>query len=218
MRNPYKEPYRVADLAIAAMTKKGIRRLNECKRKCISMKFDELNVLGYIEELYKGLDEDSQEAFRAVWLARFREVYWWYRKRKPDEDELDELLDMEMAGLLRAPNPVVKYAYEPEVLRKRDRCGEAVAAVPDSSAKQDELDKHLKYFEKMASWFVDFSADDANLKAIEEAGGQYVVWNTQNDSKVCEDCKALNGLVFPIHRVPDKPHPGCRCYLTMVRN
>ena len=42
----------------------------------------------------------------------------------------------------------------------------------------------------------------------------FVRWNTQEDENVCTVCEGLKGLYKP-HEVPDRPHPNCRCYLTL---
>lgn len=59
--------------------------------------------------------------------------------------------------------------------------------------------------------------DRAAITAYRDAGVEEVMWITQRDGRVCEECITLNGLIFPIDRVPDKPHYNCRCYLEPVK-
>ena len=40
----------------------------------------------------------------------------------------------------------------------------------------------------------------------------------EKDDKTCDECMALDGLVFLLRDVPDKPHYNCRCTLKPVNN
>ncbi len=47
--------------------------------------------------------------------------------------------------------------------------------------------------------------------------GKAYIWHTANDSKVCEKCKKLEGMVFAkIQNIPDDMHPNCRCYIEKI--
>ena len=176
-----------------------------------------------------------------LWFARYCEVRRWVlRGHKLGEDDLiamylcgmlkdpDKVSEAEeeiytkanerLDDLLSEPNPTTQYAYDPEVLRKRDRCKEATVVASGAGAKQKVLDKHLRYFETMTAWYADFTSEDATTQALADAGVQRVRWVTQRDEKVCEECEHLDGLIFPIGRVPPDPHPGCRCYVVPVRS
>ena len=54
--------------------------------------------------------------------------------------------------------------------------------------------------------------------AMSNRGG-YLVWRTQQDSRVESECRALEGRVFTLDNLPDGQmpgavHPHCRCYAT----
>lgn len=133
-------------------------------------------------------------------------------KRKGDA--LEELMEMRLAGLLDEPNEVTHYTYAAEVLRKRDRAKEAIIAVPTKAQKQLEIDKALRIFMQQTRFYTDLTSDDATYIALKDEGVRYVRWNTLNDGKVCSDCHDRDGVVYEINKVPDKPHPNCRCFLT----
>lgn len=59
--------------------------------------------------------------------------------------------------------------------------------------------------------------DRAAITAYKDAGVKKVQWITQQDGHVCKECIARDGLIFPVDRVPGKPHYKCRCYLALVK-
>lgn len=82
--------------------------------------------------------------------------------------------------------------------------------------KPKEFRKGLRYWSDMTRQYSDMVSDEATLKAYKDGGAKYVRWITQEDEKVCEVCWERNGKIYPIDRVPAKPHWGCRCYLRPV--
>jgi len=44
----------------------------------------------------------------------------------------------------------------------------------------------------------------------------YLKWNTMEDPQVCELCEALKGLYDPYGPLPERPHPECRCWWTII--
>lgn len=118
-----------------------------------------------------------------------------------------------LLALLLAYNPVMKYVYDNEVMRKRDRTTEAIIA---STAKVKEFRRGLSYWSQMTGWYADVVTDEATLRAYKDAGIKRVRWNTQRDDKECEVCRERDGKEYPINSIPPKPHPGCRCFFTPV--
>lgn len=249
-------PYKLADKAIYQLNKLAVQRFSKITY------FDEFNVIQEVKTLYQRLDTDNRKKFLELYIAKYREVR---------EDILEELLEMELAGLLdedterlldwlfgeyietakkiilssesekqseleqmipevpeeeakkrvdkilSEPNNVTHYAYEAEVPRKRDRLTEAVNSTIGVANKKSELKKGLKYWSRMTGWYTDIVSDDANVAAMEDSGVEYVMWNTQDDEKVCKVCRDRDQKIYPIHDIPTKPHPNCRCYMTRVR-
>ena len=61
-------------------------------------------------------------------------------------------------------------------------------------------------------------SDAATRRAYKDVGVQYVRWVAEKDDKTCDECMALDGLVFLLRDVPDKPHYNCRCTLKPIEN
>lgn len=242
-------PYKLADKAILQLNKLAVQRFSKVTD------FDDLNVIQEIRTLYQNLDRDNRHKFIELYMEKYKQVR---------EDILEELLEMELAGLLDDetetlldrlfgkrrtelkepkeekiaeimresaeipeaeavakvdeilgdPNEVTHYAYDAEVPRKRDRLTEAINSTAGVSGKKAELKKGLKYWSRMTGWYADIVSDDANITALEDSGVEYVKWNTQGDEKVCKECRERDQQIYPIHNIPPKPHPNCRCYMT----
>ena len=176
-----------------------------------------MNVMVEIDTLYAKLDHDNRNEFKKLFRGRYKEMYLFCKDKEPQDDTIDELAEMYFAGLLTEPNDATLYAYDTEVYRKRDRAKEAIRAAVGKVKKQIELDKAIRYWSRMTTWYTDIVSDGAALQAMKDAGIERVRWNTQDDSKVCGDCDERHGVIYPIDSVPRKPHLGCRCYLTPVR-
>lgn len=181
------------------LRRKAIRRFRTAKAKTAALDFDELNVMAQFKTLYEALEADNEEAF----LALARGVY--EGDEPPTKAWLRDLLDQY--------DPVLLYVYGNEVVRKRDRAAEAVNGAQD---KGYEFKKALTYWSRMTAWEADTVEYEAAFKALEDSGVEKVRWNTAEDEKVCETCGPRNGKIYPIDKVPDRPHPGCRCWLTAV--
>lgn len=168
------------------------------------------------DELYEIFEQDCEIALRDVLRLRYEEVLMWLDKKVPSIDEVDELVEMWLTGFLNEPNEQTHYAFEPELIRKRDRAKEAIVAVPTKAQKQLELEKASRYVIQQSAWYIDFASQDAEYQAMKDAGIQKVKWNIYGDDRVCQTCFDMDGKIFPIDRVPKRPHLRCRCYLTPV--
>lgn len=207
-------PYRKADAAQATLIKKARKRLDDEKRRLNLFGFDELNVLRETDALYDGLFQDAQAQFRSLYIERYIEVLEWLEKPKPLESFLTELVELWLIGFLKEPNAVLHYAYDTESIRKRERTIEAVNSVPTKIQKQVFLDKNVRYYIQMASWYADLASQDAELQALKDAGVKRVKWNIYGDNHVCSPCYDRNGNIYDIDKVPLRIHPRCRCFLT----
>lgn len=214
MSKPFPDPYRLADKTIAELNRRMLRRYEFVKSRLVIEGFDELNIMKRIDALYEELDADNRKAFKKLYCDRFIEVTDWLGVKKVDY--LDELAEMSIAGLLSEPNPVLKYIYDAEVTRKRDRAKEAVIAAKGTDAKLFELRKATRIWSQMTSWYTDLSSQTADAEAFLTADVDRVQWHSQKDEKVCAECHEKDGVIYPIDALPPKPHPGCRCYFTPV--
>ncbi len=195
-----RNPYAPADKTAKALRRKAIRRFQTAKTRMSAAKFDELNVLRLAKELYEELEKDNEAAF----LSLAREVYQnanvgetqpgkaWLKKRLNDYD------------------PVLLYVYLHEVERKRERTAEAINAAKD---KNYEFKKALSLWSRMTSQVADNMAYEAHLQALVDSGVKYVRWETQEDEKVCETCGPRDGKIYPIDKIPPRPHWRCRCWI-----
>ena len=184
------------------------------------LNFDEANVLRQVDSLYEELDKHVRKKLRELWYARFMEVMALlidsgFNKKAPDE--IYELLEMHLAGLLDEPSDVTHYTYSHEVLRKRDRAKEAILSVPTKAQKQIELGKHLRYYLQQVRWYSDFTSQDAEVSAYAEANVKKVQRHEMDDNRVCAVCRAADGEIYDIDNIPPLPHPACRRWFTAIK-
>lgn len=158
---------------------------------------------------------DNEEAFQELCASRYREMYLYLTRSWPDGKKLDDLVEAYLAGVLTEPNERTHYAYDAESLRKRDRAVEAINSEPQKSKKDLEFEKAMRYWSQQTGFYIDIVADEMALKAMKDCGVLKVMWKTQEDEKVCEDCHELDGQIFDIDDVPPK-HLRCRCWLKPV--
>lgn len=168
-------------------------------RRYRAMRFDELNVLATVQELYQQLEAINQTAYGQI------AAHYYEQESKGN----GVLQDTWLVGLLRTPSRVMKYSYDSEVVRKRDRLMEALIATGGSPP---EYDKAMRYWTQMTGWFAVEVADAATTQAREDTGVDMVMWVSEYDNRVCDHCWQLNGQVFHARAVPPKPHPNCRCW------
>ena len=212
------KPYEVSDKAIKQLNKTALKRLTELKSSLLADNFDELNVLNGIDYLYSELDKDNRRKYRELFIAQYIICFMYITKRRPDEDILDEIVDMYLEDILSTPNGVTHYIYDAEVYRKRDRAKEAVISVDGNLYKQLELDKALRLWAQMTAQYADEVNDAATIRAYKDAGVDYVKWHTEDDDRVCEHCEPMDGKLYAIDEVPERPHWRCRCWITPVWN
>lgn len=193
--------YDYLDKVLKALVKEIYQVFQEYR----ALPFDELNVVSQTNELYKKLGGLNITAFRK--LAKH-----YYNSEEHGESELPE--DW-LLLLLAKPSAVIKYAYTPETYRKRDRLAESLTA---TNGLVTEYDKAMKYWVLMAGWFALDVADAALKQARVNDGVVFVKWQSEHDNKVCGECSELDGKIFFLNAVPDKPHPNCRCRIVRVED
>lgn len=192
----------MTDKMIARMNRRMIRKFNHAKEKMELAKFDELNVLRTVRGLYEDLDDD----FRAIMLSLIYKVYEENsRYGKMSSFGAEELI----LWILSEPNPVTGYSYTAEVWRKRDYLVESLKA---SDRHDAAIRKAMSYWARMTAQYADIFTENAMLKAFEDAGIRRVRWHTRDDERVCKACNKRHGRIYPINRIPVRPHWGCRCW------
>lgn len=203
--------YDNADKAIRAMNRQNLKEFGKLKLA----KWDELNVVRAVGKTY---DDSVRMAKRRYYEIAFEAFIVAMLEARIDNKDAtrkaeevitnDWILDM-----LEEVDPVTLYAFLPETERKKQRLIEALAVATNRNA---EIDKALRYWTQQIGQYADNSVFYARLESFRQAGVRKVLWVSQADERVCEECDALNGQIFDIDNVPPPPHYGCRCYLVPV--
>lgn len=183
--------------------KRVVVRIYDAFSRFRCLRFDELHIVGELQDLYSELETINIEAYTTI-------ANYYYRSESKTARTLDRLW---LDRVLTTPSEVMKYAYGGEVVRKRDRLLEALIATKGSVA---EIDKAMRYWTQMTGWFSVEVADQAVTQAREDIGVAEVMWCSEHDAKVCDYCWKLNKQVFRADAVPPKPHPNCRCWTVDV--
>lgn len=156
--------------------------------------FDELNVLKRADTMYAEVEKIALKAYQKL-----------IKKYGSDTDFLPEFLS--------AINATLGYSFNNELERKKYRFAESMVAV-----EKDYNFKHaLALVALQLSSMADLVTDEAVLQKYLENGYRQVKWVTERDGKVCEVCKSRDGKIYPINKIPEKPHINCRCRFEGVR-
>lgn len=201
------EPYYYADKASELLRKKSAIRFRNSLGAMRANDFDELNVIKTTDALFKALCRDNE-----LTLLELAELA--YLNTKPEQKLVPR--NKWLTDFLLEYEPVTRYVYENEITRKRDRAKEAIVSATDYPEKERELKKAQIYWDNMTTQYCDLVSDAAELKAYRDSGVKKVRWITVEDGRECTTCHARNNVVYPIDRVPSKPHWGCRCRLAPV--
>lgn len=186
------ELYRHVDRKVEYYTKEFIRLFNKLKARKRRKPSD---FIMYMDEFYEDL--------YLIALECYEDIAEHYYGKKLGREWVKK-------NLLEVYDPITLYIFDHEVERKKGRHIESVLA---SDTPNVEHDKALKYWVRMFAQYADETADAAHLKRLQDEGDKKVVWRTREDSRVCRECRERNGKIYPISKVPAKPHIGCRCWL-----
>lgn len=133
-------------------------------------------------------------------------------KLKKKVEKFDSSCLLLLESLLSNPNSVTGYSYDTEVMRKRERCEESINAANGAAKKKAAMNKALRFWGQQSQQYADIVSEKANREALRKAQVRYVRWMTQEDERVCGNCKSMKGKIYRIDRIPDNPHWRCRCY------
>lgn len=196
-----KNPYSRSDKTIAYLNKQYAKLF----RRTIAA--DELNVINVSHDIYDTAYKlIEQEAARLV-----KSVYGSYRRETNDTafDPMSFVL-----VLLLAYNPVTKYVFKNELERKRSRFAEGVIA---SNTPTAELALARRLLAGITAQFMDDVTFDTMIQAFKDNGTEEVRWVTAEDDRRCKKCASMHDKIYPIHKIPPKPHIHCRCWVEEVR-
>lgn len=192
-------------------TDKTIKYLNNQYAKLFRrvLPTDELNVIEVSHEIYdQAYTLAEQEAERLA-----KSVYGSYRRKDTGQEEESFDAAAFVLALILAYNPVTKYVFKNEIDRKRARFAEGVLA---SSAPAEEVALAKRLLAAMNAQFMDDVTFNSLVEAYRDNGTEHVKWVTHPDDRRCKQCKAMHGKIYPIDKVPAKPHMHCRCWVEEV--
>lgn len=211
--------YETADRLIALLDKKLRRYINRLD----VTGFSELNALVIqreTTELIKKLLADNKEAFKKIAEDAIAEAAadienltgGQAARVKADDKYVDEILNQY--------NEITGYLYYPEADRKRARLSEALIValmLLDRAKYHDNLRKFANLWHTQTVQYEITITDETRVDIFDRNGIKKVKWNAEHDEKTCKVCRERDGKIYPIDKVPAKPHYNCRCWLTPVK-
>ena len=193
--------YDYSDRQIARLVERTVDAFANCKLLIRSTFYDSRKTVAYARKLYGKLWRDCKRT-----LLRIGKHYW------------SECDDEWLYLFLTDYDPVFKVVYENEQDRKRARFVEGVLASDTITSKKEFIDRAMRVWLRMVQEMGVEVTDRAMIDKYKEDGVKKVMWVTAEDDRVCLECDELNGEIFPINKVPPKPHINCRCRLIPVRD
>lgn len=193
--------YEYTDKIMEAVNRKVVREFGKLKRSILS--FDEINaVRTSVNRCYKAV-------LKEVVAAYIKIAIYYYKKAGGDTKDMAVVIENILGGY----NPVTKYIFDTEWDRKRSRAFESIVATKSYA----EIDKAERILSRQIAQFADESTDTATLLGYEDSDIDFVQWVAKLDNRVCEECRDRNGNIYPVTKVPPKPHPRCRCEFKPIR-
>ena len=200
------------------------------KKSRLTLDFDHINqpvrtIQAESKRVYKQLEERNRKAFLdlgyLVYIEAFQEAAPNAAEAEISPKAKKTISEKWLDRLQSEYSPVTKYVYTREIERKRARFFEAIVADTEAKLRRgmeaDYRAAENAWIRQTRQAMID-TEDRAAITAYKDTGVERVRWISQEDAKVCEECARLDGLVFPIDRVPDKPHYNCRCYIKPVKD
>ncbi len=210
--------YRLADKLLEQL-KKLIRR--EFNRLGI-FGFDELNVPRVTKEtteLFERLMAENQKRYLQVAQKASKDARALVIAAGYDDREVKIPDEAWVIAFLGAYNFVSGYLYEQEAERKRLRLAEQMLTAKEYQSRtmyNDSIRRSANLWWTQASHYMLDAVDEATLETYEKMGVERVEWHTNIDGHECQTCRERHGKIYPIDKVPPKPHRNCRCRLTPV--
>lgn len=199
------DPYVIRDKIVRIYLRKILRRFKRLTNSL--MAFDEVNALSAVNACYEEVISMTVEALKLT----AKRTYKWL-----NEDDDDFFVDLWLLGFFDVPDPVTHYKFYDEADRKRSRLFEALESVSTRAERKKQIDIALRYWTKQFEQTADDIVDAVIRYVYEEEGVKYAEWVTQKDDRVCPECHARDGKIYPLSDFPPKPHYNCRCWPKIV--
>lgn len=192
--------YAYTDKTLKYLRRYYITAFNNAK---MQISADRMNVISISQRLYSDISRETERVFRLIAKRKYLEIC--------DEDFL---VGMWLSGFLQSSNPLTGYVWYNDIDRKRQYFAESVlSGEPINKAVKTAL----RYWYGSQKQYADLVTDAAAIQAYSDMDVQYVRWRTADDEKVCYICNERDGKVYPVLKVPTKPHHNCRCYVVRVK-
>jgi SPP1 gp7 family putative phage head morphogenesis protein len=211
--------YETADRLIALLDKKLRRYINRLD----VTGFSELNALTIqreTTELIKKLLADNSEAFKKIAEDAIAEAAADIENETGKKAVLLKADDKYVDEILNQYNEITGYLYYPEADRKRARLSEVLivaAMLADRERYHNNLRKFASLWHTQTVQYEITVTDESRTDMFKKNGIRKVRWNAEHDEKTCKECRERDGKIYPIDKVPSKPHYNCRCWLTPVK-
>lgn len=203
--------FEYSDAAIRDMNRRNLARFKRLRQ----LKFDELNILDAVSDVYDKAAKMAEKWYYEIavraYIAALIEA--GEAEKRAKEEAAEEITEDYIIEMLDEYDPVTLYQFFPELERKKQRLIEALIA---SHNKNSEIDKALRYLTLQLSQYADKAELESTLKAYKDAGVKKVRWITMEDERVCKTCDSRDGKVYPIDKLPPRPHFRCRCEVRPV--
>ena len=192
--------YEFTDKAIAVINKAVQREFATLRRTLLA--FDEIyTIQAAVNACFSAIEREAKECY----LRIANDAY----KTASGRDTMFTALWIEQ--FLRGYDPVTKYVFAHEYDRKRARLFETLVA-----SKKKDVSKELKQAMLNLTVQLKQAADEvtdvATLEGYKASGITRVRWITEQDGRVCLQCRSRHWKTYPVSAVPEKPHVRCRCY------
>ena len=210
--------YRILDALLKAEKKKVKTEFNHLS----VMGFDELNVINtrkIVQEMFDRFLRDNE----ALYLRAAKDAYKKAIKLAKEEGYLGdetEVTDEWVVGVLTGYNVVTGYLYDKEAERKRHRLVEQILTSREygnGTMYQESLRRSANLWWTQTAQYGISAVDEATKKAFKDMGVKEVRWIAADDEKTCPTCGLRDNNIYKLHKIPPKPHYGCRCYIVPLR-
>lgn len=204
--------FEYADKAIKQMNRVNLRSFGKLKQ----LKFDELNVVSAVDQTYAESIRLAKKRYKEIAMQAFIEamLLCGYTQKRAEEEAEGSITNDWLLDMMEEYDPVTLYQFLPEADRKKQRLVEALIAAHN---KGKEIEKALRLWTLQIAHYADKSVVDGTIDGYKEAGVEKVEWIAVDDEKTCPECRKLDGKIFPIDKVPDRPHYHCRCELRPIK-
>ena len=203
--------YGYADTAIRDMNRRNLRAFDKLKQ----LRFDNLSIVQTVSKTYSDSIRLAKKRYLQIATDAYIEalVLAGIDRKKAEDMAEDSITEDWILDMMEEYDPVTLYQFLPEAERKKDRLIEALIAAHN---KGQEVDRALRLWTRQIAHYADKSVDKATIDGYEVAGIKKVKWVTAEDEKVCQVCQERDGKIYPIDKLPPKPHYHCRCRLEIA--